>query len=244
MQKLLLKAHAGCENTIPNSREYLIQAYKSRADIIEIDVQRTADGVLLALHDDYVADLAVSMTDYERLRRSMPGLLTLRQALLLLSDYSGLINLDFKSNLIFQEAADLIREMGLLPRVILSGIQEQDTKECFRIFGKVRIWLSTPYRPKGVPERERAGYQNACLRMLQETDCTELNIYIQDCWPELIETLHQKGMQVHVWTVDEPADMQKMIEAKADSITTNYPARLRRLLEQQERSAPAQAGTP
>ncbi len=43
---------------------------------------------------------------------------------------------------------------------------------------------------------------------------------------ELIESYHQKGMKVIPWTVNEPADMQRMIDWKVDGIISDYPDRL------------------
>ena len=44
--------------------------------------------------------------------------------------------------------------------------------------------------------------------------------------PELIESYHQMGMKVIPWTVNEPADMQRMIDWGVDGIITDYPDRL------------------
>ena len=39
-----------------------------------------------------------------------------------------------------------------------------------------------------------------------------------------IQAAHRRGQQVHVWTVDAPADMDRMIDLGADDLITNDPA--------------------
>jgi glycerophosphoryl diester phosphodiesterase len=49
--------------------------------------------------------------------------------------------------------------------------------------------------------------------------------------PRLLPMVRKRGYQVNVWTVDEPAMMQRLIVAGVDGIITNYPARLRALVD-------------
>jgi len=44
--------------------------------------------------------------------------------------------------------------------------------------------------------------------------------------PELVESYHQMGIKVIPWTVNEPADMQRMIDWGVDGIISDYPDRL------------------
>ncbi len=44
--------------------------------------------------------------------------------------------------------------------------------------------------------------------------------------PELLEAAHRFGLEVHIWTVNEEADMRRQLEMGVDGIMTDYPDRL------------------
>ena len=48
--------------------------------------------------------------------------------------------------------------------------------------------------------------------------------------PELIGEAHDAGLDVHVFTVDEEAELRHFLELGVDGIFTNAPDRLRRLV--------------
>ena len=49
--------------------------------------------------------------------------------------------------------------------------------------------------------------------------------------PELVERAHGADLQVATWTVDDVEEMRRMIAAGVDGIMTNFPGRLRALIE-------------
>ena len=50
--------------------------------------------------------------------------------------------------------------------------------------------------------------------------------------PRLVRELHAMHIQVHVWTVNEVADMKRMLDWGVDGLVTDYPDRLARLLHE------------
>ena len=46
---------------------------------------------------------------------------------------------------------------------------------------------------------------------------------------ELVRDAHAEGLAVHVFTVDEPEQMERMMELGVDGLFTNHPDRLRAL---------------
>lgn len=58
--------------------------------------------------------------------------------------------------------------------------------------------------------------------------------YYKHVTSNLIQTAHQLGIQVFVWTPDSPSEMKRLIEAGVDGIITNRPDILKQLLESSE----------
>jgi glycerophosphoryl diester phosphodiesterase len=54
---------------------------------------------------------------------------------------------------------------------------------------------------------------------------------------ELVEHAHAHRVQVHVWTVNDPAQMSQLLELGVDGIITDYPGRLSRLLSERRGEA-------
>jgi glycerophosphoryl diester phosphodiesterase len=49
-------------------------------------------------------------------------------------------------------------------------------------------------------------------------------------YPDLPHRLHQRGHQVHAWTVDEPDDVRRCVDAGVEAIITNHPGQVLRQL--------------
>jgi glycerophosphoryl diester phosphodiesterase len=52
-----------------------------------------------------------------------------------------------------------------------------------------------------------------------------------DLTPESVAEAHALGLKIVPWTVNEPKDMERAIAAGVDGLITDYPDRLRALLE-------------
>jgi glycerophosphoryl diester phosphodiesterase len=49
---------------------------------------------------------------------------------------------------------------------------------------------------------------------------------------ELVAAAHRRGLEIHVWTVNDEAGMRRMLAAGVDGIMTDYPDKLIALLRQ------------
>ena len=49
--------------------------------------------------------------------------------------------------------------------------------------------------------------------------------------PEFVETMHSRGGQVHVWTVNEPSQVELCLSLGVDAIISDKPAMVRSLVE-------------
>ena len=48
--------------------------------------------------------------------------------------------------------------------------------------------------------------------------------------PGFVSAAHRRGIEVHVWTVNDPEEMVELIEMGIDGIITDYPTRLRAVM--------------
>ena len=46
----------------------------------------------------------------------------------------------------------------------------------------------------------------------------------------MIDACHHRGMQVHVWTINDPAEMQRLLDLGVDGLMTDRPAVLKQVL--------------
>lgn len=50
--------------------------------------------------------------------------------------------------------------------------------------------------------------------------------------PAFVQSSHRRGFALHIWTVNDPSDMQRLIEDGVDGIITDFPDRLIQVVEQ------------
>ena len=50
-----------------------------------------------------------------------------------------------------------------------------------------------------------------------------------------VAAAHRQNLKVHVWTINETADMERLINIGVDGIMTDYPDRLLNLLNRQQK---------
>ena len=55
---------------------------------------------------------------------------------------------------------------------------------------------------------------------------------IESISPGLVKEAHRKNMTIHVWTVNEPQEMKKLIDLQVDGIMTDYPQKMTGLMKQ------------
>jgi glycerophosphoryl diester phosphodiesterase len=69
------------------------------------------------------------------------------------------------------------------------------------------------------------------IAAVQQAAADELGILYKIVTPAMIESARKCNLLFSVWTVDQPEDMQRMIDLGVDCITSNYPDRLIQLLK-------------
>lgn len=73
-----------------------------------------------------------------------------------------------------------------------------------------------------------------------EADAVQIPEYykgVRVVTPGFVEAAHRNGVAVHVWTVNDRSDMERLIDLGVDGLMTDYPARLLRLIGRKDGSS-------
>ncbi|MFJ8940065.1 glycerophosphodiester phosphodiesterase [Streptomyces sp. NPDC102365] len=222
----------GLENTVAQFRRAVETGYR----YIETDVHATKDGELVAFHDatlDRVTDGAGRIADlpwddvrHARVAGTEPVPL-FEELLETFPDVRW--NVDVKAEPALRPLLDLIRRTGSWDRVCVGSFSEARVTRAQRAAGPR---LATSYGIRGVLGlRLRSWGLPGALR--ESAVCAQVpeaqsGIPVVD--RRLLNAAHARGLQVHVWTVNEPERMHRLLDLGVDGIMTDHIETLRGVL--------------
>ncbi|GAA1430792.1 glycerophosphodiester phosphodiesterase [Microlunatus lacustris] len=228
-------AHRGGARYPPNlHRENTRHAFEQAAALgyryFETDVHATADGVLLAFHDDRLD----RVTD----RTGMVGALPwaeVRQARihgrdpiprlaeLLTAFPEARFNIDAKSAGAVDLLADTVDELEVWDRVCVSSF---GVRRLHRLRRRLGRRVASSASAAGVAANRFLPW----LTRVLNTSAPALQIPVRHLLarrdvalltPALVRSVHRAGKQVHVWTVDDAPSMEWLLEQGVDGIFTD-----------------------
>jgi len=207
---------------------------------LETDVHATADGVLLAFHDDrldrvtdghgVVAELSWSTVRAARVAGTDP---IVRLDDLLDAWPEVRLNLDPKHDAAVRPLVEAIRRHGAIDRVCVGSFSMRRVARFRRLLGPA---LCTSLAPPEVLAVRLAAWRlpgagglatrggGACLQV----PVREGVIPVVD--RATVATAHRLGLPVHVWTVDDAVEMERLLDLGVDGIMSDRPAVLRDVL--------------
>lgn len=62
--------------------------------------------------------------------------------------------------------------------------------------------------------------------------------------PTLLDAAHREGLMVHVWTIDEPREMRRLLDLGVDGLMSDHPDRLRQIVIERSRPRSSEAASP
>ena len=223
---MLVIAHRGASKDAPeNSLAAFRLAVEQGADMIETDLQITTDGEIPLFHDHEIAGAPIAKLSLAELRERAPDVPTLQEALDAVGERIP-FNLELKSHpdYPYPELPEMVlaevRARGLLDRTLFSCFYDPALARLRELAPDARIGLLISRRSNlGVVERAR--------KLGAEAVHPELAI----ASAELTDELHEAGLRVNVFTVDDETEQRRLHGQGVDGLFTNVPARLRRLLQ-------------
>jgi glycerophosphoryl diester phosphodiesterase len=223
----------GLENTVAQFRRAVGLGYR----YIETDVHLTADGKLVAFHDESldrvtdgagrIADLPWSDVRHARVAGSEPVPLFEE----LLETFPEVRwNVDLKAEPTLRPFLDLVGRTGSWDRICVGSFSEGRVRRAQRLAGPrlatsfgTRGVLSLRLRSWGLPVTVRRSAVAAQVPRSQS------GIPVTD--RRFVRAAHARGLQVHVWTVNEPEEMHRLLDLGVDGIMTDHIDTLRKVME-------------
>ncbi|CAA3015041.1 glycerophosphodiester phosphodiesterase GDPD4 isoform X2 [Olea europaea var. sylvestris] len=218
-------------------------ALGAQADCIEIDVSRSSDGVLFALHDRDLQRLSGNST-------SKVGLLSMKEITKLDSNHQRPLQFRNVNISTIEDALKLVS--GSVRRVILDAkvgpplYEKGLAKDILSVVEKTKcknclIWAKSDSLARDVIKLSNdvmVGY----IVMIDPTTGTRTNllrmrsagvvgVYHPLIDEKLVKILHRRNKKVYAWTVDEEDAMQKMLFEHVDAVVTSNPTLLQRLMQ-------------
>lgn len=241
-------AHRGASGTAPeNTIESFTAGLAAGADRLELDVHATADGVVVVIHDDTLErttdgsgpvrsltlsalqrldaghrfrapdgtypyrDRGVRVPTLEELLRACPLAPLnieikqqdppIEQAVLATLDR---FNARDRTLLAAEEASIMARIRSAAPDMP-TGFSAHDVAE---FVGRLRAGELAGYRPPGIALQVPPTFGDTVIVS-----------------PELVAAAHGMGLEVHVWTINDEPEMERLLDLDVDALMTDFPSR-------------------
>ncbi len=232
-------AHRGGGQEAPeNTMAAFERAVRMGFRYLETDARLTADGIVVAFHDPSldrltdgggrIADLPWAEVSAARVHGVEP-VATLEEVL---AAWSGVrFNIDPKSDEVVAPLAALIGRLGMVERVCVGSFKGRRVRRLRKLLGPDLCYGLGPLgvgrvrlASLGVPLPVEGG-GGACLQVPAFIDGRPL---VDE---RFVARAHRNLLPVHVWTVDDPDHMHRLLDMGVDGLMSDRPSVLRRVLQ-------------
>lgn len=235
-QNILVTAHRGASGLAPeNTLASIRKAIELKADFAEIDVQETKDSVLIIVHDGNFkrttgVDKNVWETDYADVKLLDAGShfsdkfkgepVPVFENVLDSIKGKIKLNIELKDNGHQQKLAErvvnMLEKKGWTDKCIITSFN-------FELIKKVR----------SINKNIKVGYIFSKYRENEDVFTADIDLFsigkgLVDS--ALVVKAKQHGKEVHVWTVNDPAEMKRLCDLNVTSIITNFPDKLNAII--------------
>ncbi|MFV0426654.1 MAG: glycerophosphodiester phosphodiesterase family protein [Beutenbergiaceae bacterium] len=241
---LALAHRGGVKLPVNSGIENSVRAVRNAVDLgfsyIETDVRPSSDGVAFAFHDPDLTRVCSHTAN----AGSMFSSLTAKQikelpldggepiatlAELLQACPHTRFNIDVKTAAVIAPTVRAIAAAGAQERVLIASFSMRRLRTARRMLPGVAT-SANPLEVLGLvvgwgPLRALARRHGAVAVQVPE--------YYRGfrlVSPRFVRIAHEEGLQVHVWTVDEPSDMNRLLDMGVDGIITDRPDILKDVL--------------
>ncbi|ANJ27037.1 glycerophosphodiester phosphodiesterase [Agromyces aureus] len=200
------------------------------AGYLETDVRLTRDGVVVIAHDDTIDRVAgrsavvadLSLADLEQIELGAgQRFCTLAAALEALPD--ARFNIDVKVAEAVDPVVEVIRASGSVERVLLTSFSDARRRRLAELLpgvatstgqaGVIGVLLATWVGSPGLVRR--------ALRGAVALQVPERFGPVRVVSRRFVRVVHAAGAEVHVWTVNDPTDMERLLDVGVDGLVSD-----------------------
>lgn len=237
---MLVIAHRGNASVAPGNTMPAVEgAWRAGADLVEVDLRLAEDGVAVVIHDATVDRTTtasgpvdrMSGTEVARLDAGTPfspvftgtGVPLLAEVAEFLASRPGTdLLLELKGDYTSEQAA------GVLSTLAAAGMADRTVLQTFWPQTIRSLRAADPHARLGLLVGSHVAPDEVMLPLSTEVGAFACNprydLIAAD--PALVDRLHAAGMQVFVWTLNEPEQWAEALAWGVDGIITDRPDRL------------------
>lgn len=228
-------AHRGASAAAPpgNHLDAFAAALETGVDHLETDVQASADGRIVVFHDERLDEVTTGRgriadhrwTELESLRYVEDGRPT-DHRLVLLDDLlaafpDAFFNIDVKTDEAVDGTVELLLRHDARRRVCVAAFGWRRLRRIRRALGP--DWCSAMSQPEIVVVRLATWLRLPVPRTADVVQLPRSKSGIALVDRRMVERCHRRGIAVHVWTVNEPAEMHELRSFGVDAVITDRP---------------------
>jgi glycerophosphoryl diester phosphodiesterase len=254
--KFLVFAHRGGGGLFPENTLLAFEdSAKLGVDFLELDVHSTNDGTLVVMHDAQVDRTTdgrgeIREMSLENLKKLDAGFQfspdggqtfpfrgkkitvpTLAEIFDSLPEMKFNIEPKQQTPSIIKPLCSLIRARKMEDKIIVGSFHQAVIDE-FRAECPEVATSASPSEVTKFLALSKTGLSESYNPPMQALQIPENLGQLSVVTKEFVENAHRKNLQVHVWTVNETADMERLINVGVDGIMTDYPDKLLSIVKQ------------
>ena len=226
-------AHRGGASDAP---ENTMQAFEYAVDLgyryLETDVQATSDGVLVAFHDNDLRRTCGMPGKISELPWSdvSKALVDGKAPIPLLEDLLGAwpdvrVNIDCKTAAAIDPLIATLRRTNALDKVCVAAFSDSRLKRLRKALGADLCSSLGPIELAML----RFGLLRHPAGLAAQVPVKQWSLTVVN--RAFVERSHRHGMQVHVWTIDDATEIERLLDLGVDGIMTDRPLVLRQVFE-------------
>lgn len=223
--KTLIVAHRGAKGLvkIENSIESFDKAIEVNSDIIETDIRKTKDNIIIINHDPTINNMLIKEHTYSELKEVCDNLgyhlLTLDEAMQIYHDKIT-FDIELKEVGYEQEILDIVLKYLKPSEFFVRSFHDEAILNIKTLCPEVYAYLLVGRGNITKKERLSEIFPRKRMKKCKADGISPLyKIMIFG----FVKRMHMHNIKVSTWTVNDEELMKKLIKMRVDSIVTNYP---------------------